>query len=275
MTYYYLISSLPDISLQIEANEIDYNDTFDSIKRNLSKADQQLLRYLIYPNDIQNLISTIAHNFHHVPLAPFKTPAIFNQDEIKNFKLIRRNFPDFINGFLADNEDRLGNMSLRDIENALLDRFYNKVIDLQSGFLTNYYHFVRELKSLIAAYNYNSYSFLSQPYINDADRLILQVGPDRAPSALVIKDYPYLEKLIVVLSKQQPEETERFIDTVIWNYLDETISDTFSSEAVFAYAIKLQISKRRLTIKAHSNDNSLEALLQKIINNPTQQTPVL
>jgi hypothetical protein len=78
-----------------------------------------------------------------------------------------------------------------------------------------------------------------------------------------------------VLSKQQPEETERFIDTVIWSYLDETISDTFSSEAVFAYALKLQISKRRLSINENSNDNGLEALLQKVINNPTQQTPVL
>ena len=210
-----------------------------------------------------------------MPLAPFKTPAIFNQEEIKNFKLIRRNFPDFINGFLADNEDRLNNMSLRDIENALLDRFYNKVISLQSRFLTNYYQFVRALKALIAAFNYNSYSFLSQPYIPDADRLILQVGPDRAPSALVIKDYPYLEELIVVLSKQQPEETEHFIDTVIWNYLDETINDTFSSEAVFAYAIKLQISQRKVAIKSQSSDNGLEALLQKIINNPTQQIPVL
>lgn len=275
MTYYYLISSLPDISLQTEANEIDFNETFDSIKRNLSRADRQLLRYLIYPNDIKNLISTIAHNYHDVPLAPFKTPAIFNQEEIKNFKLIRRNFPDFINGFLADNEDRLNNMSLRDIENALLDRFYNKVISLQSHFLTNYYQFVRALKALIAAFNYNSYSFLSQPYIPDADRLILQVGPDRAPSALVIKDYPYLEELIVVLSKQQPEETEHFIDTVIWNYLDETINDTFSSEAVFAYAIKLQISQRKVAMKSQSIDNGLEALLQKIINNPTQQIPVL
>ena len=275
MTYYYLISSLPDISLQTEANEIDFNETFDSIKRNLSKADRQLLRYLIYPNDIKNLISTIAHNYHDVPLAPFKTPAIFNQEEIKKFKLIRRNFPDFINGFLADNEDRLNHMSLRNIENALLDRFYSKVISLQSRFLTNYYQFVRALKALIAAFNYNSYSFLSQPYIPDADRLILQVGPDRAPSALVIKDYPYLEELIVVLSKQQPEETEHFIDTVIWNYLDETINDTFSSEAVFAYAIKLQISQRKVAIKSQSSDNGLEALLQKIINNPTQQIPVL
>ena len=275
MTYYYLISSLPDISLQTEANEIDFNETFDSIKRNLSKADRQLLRYLIYPNDIKNLISTIAHNYHDVPLAPFKTPAIFNQEEIKNFKLIRRNFPDFINSFLADNEDRLNNMSLRNIENALLDRFYSKVISLQSRFLTNYYQFVRALKALIAAFNYNSYSFLSQPYIPDADRLILQVGPDRAPSALVIKDYHYLEELIVVLSKQQPEETEHFIDTVIWNYLDETINDTFSSEAVFAYAIKLQISQRKVAMKSQSSDNGLEALLQKIINNPTQQTPVL
>ncbi|TPV35391.1 DUF2764 family protein [Paucihalobacter ruber] len=276
MKYYYLISSLPDISPHSDASKLDFDDLFDTIRRNLNKEDRRFMRYLIYPNDLNNLLSMLSHEYRDTQTVHFKKPSIFYPEEIKAYKLTRRNFPDFMNDFLSENEDRLATMSLREMEDAMLDRFYSKVFSLNNHFLTNYYKFVRELTSLTAAFHFNTYSFLSQPNIHDADRLILQVGPDRSPSAMVIKDYPYLEELIKVLSKHQPEKTERFIDSVIWNYLDDTTEGAFSREAVYAYAVKLQLLQRWLKIDPKPNNEDFEKLLDKIINNnPTEKTPTL
>lgn len=276
MNYYYLISSLPEISPEMDASKLEIEELFDVIKRNLSKADSRYLRYLIYPNDINNLIAVISKNDHGWSSVEFKKPSIFDDEDIETYKKNRRNFPDFMNDFLSENEDRLANMSRREIEDALFERFYNEVFNLDNNFLTNYYQFIRELKSLIAAFNFNTYDFLSQPKIQDADRLIVQVGANKSPSASVLRDYPYLEELIKVLPEDQPEKTERFIDKIIWNFLDEMSGNQFSCEAVLAYTLKLKIVKRWLSIKSQPNDQPYEHLLDKIIpNKSSEKSPLL
>lgn len=276
MNYYYLISSLPDISPQMDASNLDFDNIFDMIRRNLTKEDRKLLRYLIYPNDINNLLSILSHKYQNLPTAPFKKPSVFNLEEIKGYKLTRKNFPDFLNDFLAENEDLLASMSPREIKDAILDRFYNEVFGLGNNFLADYFVFVRELKSLIAAFHFNTYAFLSQPNIHNAERLILQVGPDRSPSALVTKDYPYLNDLIKVLSENQPEKKERFIDSVIWDFLEEKTQGLFGTEDVFAYTIKLQIIQRWAIIDSSNGQEYFEKLLHKIINDVTStKTPAI
>lgn len=276
MNYYYLISSLPDISPQMDASNLDFDDLFDMIRRNLTKEDKKLLRYLIYPNDIHNLLLVLSQEYQEWPTAPFKKPSIFNLEEIKGYKLSRKNFPDFMNDFLAENEDRLASMSPTEMEDGMVDRFYIEIFGLGSNFLADYFTFNKELKSLIAAFHFNTYDFLSQPNIHDADRLILQVGPDRSPSALVTKDYPYLNALIKVLSENQPEKIERFIDTVLWNFLDERTEGLFSTEDVFTYTIKLQIIQRWVIIDQTNSNEYFEKLLRNIINDVrSTKTPAI
>jgi hypothetical protein len=259
----------------MDVSKLEFDELFDAIKRNLNKQDSKLLKYLIYPNDLQNLIKVFGRELKGWDVSDYKKPGIFHTDEIKAYKKNRRNFPDFMNDFLSENEDRLANMSLQEIEDALVERFYKEVFSLNNNFLSSYYRFTRELKSLVAAFNYNTYDFLTQPNISDADRLILQVGPDRTPSASVLKDYPQVEELIQVFSKDQPEKTERFIDQVIWNFLDEMSGEQFSREAVFAYTLKLQLLQRWTRILSNPDAEAYENLLDKIMNNPSEKTPVL
>jgi len=276
MNYYYLIASLPNISPKMDASKIDFDEIFDMIRRNLTKEDNKLLRYLIYPNDIHNLLAILSQKYLNWPITHFKKPALFNQEEMKGYKLSRRNFPDFMDDFLGENEDRFAGMSMREMEDGLLDRFYNEVFGLGNNFLTSYFSFVRALKALIAAFHFNTYDFLSQPKIHDADRLLLQVGPDRSPAAMVTKDYPYLDELIKVLSENQPEKTERFIDSVQWDFLEEQSEGAFTSSDVFAYTVKLQILQRWLKIDSKKGNEYFEKLQHQIINNNIpSKTPVI
>ncbi|MGY6744043.1 MAG: DUF2764 family protein [Cecembia sp.] len=266
MNYYYLIASLPDISPEMDPSKLDFEEIFDLIYRNLSEEDKALFRYLIYPNDIDNLLSILSEKHLDWTMGGFKKPAIFQEEELKGYKLNKGNFPDFMNDFLTDNEDRFAGMSLREMEDGLGDRFYNEVFGLENKFLISYYAFLRGLRALIAAFHYNTYDFLSQPKIQDADRLLLQVGPDRSPAAMVTKDYPYLEELIKVLSENQPKKTERFIDKVQWDFLESQSEGAFSPSQVFAYTAKLQILQRWLKIDSKKDSKYFEKLQHQIIN---------
>jgi len=267
MNYYYLISSFPNISPEMDASKVDFDEVFDLIYRNLSEEDRTLLRYLYYPNDMHNLLVELAEKHLAWPMGSFKKPSIFQEEEIKSYKLNKGNFPGFMHDFLADNEDRFAGMSLREMEVGLMDRFYNEVFGLENNFLTSYYAFLRELRALVAAFQFNKYDFLSQPKIHDADRLLLQVGPDRTPAALVKKDYPYLDELVKGLSENQPEKIERFIDKVQWDFLESLSDGAFSPSKVFAFTVKLQILQRWLKIDP-KQDKAYFKELQNQIKNP-------
>jgi hypothetical protein len=273
MSYYYLISSLPELSPQMDTSKLDFVELFDSIDRNLSKQDTYLLKYLIYPNDLDNLLNVLSEKHQNRSAVDFKTPSVFEAEEVENYKKNRANFPDFMNDFLSQNEDRLSVMSRREMEDAMQERFYEEVFELNNAFLTRYYKFSRTLKSIIAAYNFNAYDFLSTPKVQEVDRLILQIGPGKSPSASVLKDYGFLEKLITALSENKPEQTERLIDRILWDFLDNTSAEPFSGEFVFAYTIKLQLLKRWHKIEQDSK--SYEELLKTIINKNTSEKTLM
>ena len=55
-----------------------------------------------------------------------------------------------------------------------------------------------------------------------------------------LREYPYIETLGEKVDTKQPEELEKFIDHIKWDYLQE-VKDHFSGEQVFAYTLKLQL----------------------------------
>lgn len=273
MNYYYLISSLTELSPQMDTSKLDFVELFDSIKRNLSKQDAHFYKYLIYPNDLHNLLAVLSKEYLNWSSVDFKSPAIFDTEEIEAYKKNRANFPDFMNDFLAENEDRLSSMSRREMEDAMQEGLYEEVFELNNAFLTRYYKFTRVLKSIIAAYNFNTYEFLTPPKIHDVERLILQIGPDKSPSASTLKDHGFLEKLITALSENKPEKTERLTDLIIWDFLEDTTAEPFSGEFVLAYTIKLQLLKRWLRIEQESA--AYDKLLKTIINKNTSEKALM
>ena len=275
MNYYYLISSLPELSPTMDTSKLDFDELFDAIKRNLDETDIQTFKYLIYPNDLHNLLTTLSKHYLNWSSIGYKLPSIIEIEDVEAFKKNRRNFPDFMNDFLAENEDRLRGMSRKEMEDAMQHRFYNQITELKNSFLSNYFNFYRKLKSIIAAYNFNTYDFLSKPNISDAERLLLQIGPESTASTSLLKDYPIVEDLIQVLTEKKPIDIEHYIDELMWNFLEDSYTDQFSNIAVFAYTLKLQILKRWHDIKLATNVD-YETLINQIINdNSSKKTPVL
>ena len=276
MKYYYLIASLPSLSPKMDASNLDFDELYDVIQRNLTQEDKHYLKYLTYPNDLDNLLTVLSEEYHDQSLKHFKKPGFYSFDELRSYKKNRRNFPDFINDFLADNDDRLANMSQREMEDAMRNRFYDEVFELKNDFLKSYFSFLKNLRSLIGAYNYNSFDFLSKPNINQKDRLLSQVGPGRSPSASLLRDHPFLEDLVSVLSRDEPMEKEQFIDQLQWDFLDEMNREQFNREAVYVYYIKLQILQRWLIIDTETEKEEFEALLEKMIHRePSTKTSEL
>ncbi len=267
MSYYYLISSLPDLSIGMDTKQIDFEKTFDLIQRNLTPEDNELFQYLIYPNDISTLLSILFHEYHQLPLFLLKKVAVYSEEEVREYRFFKSNFPDFLNDFLVENEARFPTMTMQEMEEKLMANFYEEVANLNNPFITEYFHFLKKLKNLGAAFNYSAYKFLSAPLIKDSERLVGQIGPNSSPTATLTKDYPYVEEFVKVLSGGKPEKIENFIDRILWDFLEDNNKSSFSREEVFTYTLKLQMIQRWSLLDFNEGSKRFKKLHKDIISN--------
>ena len=261
MNYYYLIAGLPDLSLDEDSPIIDTEEVVDTIRRNLTPADEAQLRYLIYPNDHRNFLNVLFHKFHSFPPLPFITPTTLTESDLQNYHQQQSVFPSYLGEFISSHEDQFTTLSPRQLEETLWELFYDEV-EQQDSFIADYFRFNRQLKEMAAIYNAANYSFLSEPTTTE-DREVKAIGGGRAIPATWLRDYPYLEDLGESVNSKNPDRIARFMDQVRWHYLED-VSGFFGREQVFTYTLKLLIVVRWQQLAQVPGTTRFEDLLTTI-----------
>ncbi|MGD1957401.1 MAG: DUF2764 family protein [Fulvivirga sp.] len=238
MSYYYLIAGLPDLEPGMDTRKIDFKGVVATIQRNLAPRDERQFRYLLYPNDNRNLLNTLWHKYKSFPNLEHVHFCTLKDETLQDYHRQKSVFPPYIGEFLSIYEDQFPNMSPREMEDRLLDGFYEEA-KKQSPFIKEYFKFEKRLKEILAAYNASCYNFLSPPSAID-ESILGQVGKGKSVTPGFLREYPYIETLGEKVDTKQPEELEKFIDHIKWDYLQE-VKDHFSGEQVFAYTLKLQL----------------------------------
>jgi len=241
MSYYYLISGLPDLSLDQLALKIDSEEIIDTIQRNLNLEDEQLFRFLLYPNDNRNLLNALLAKYKNIQNTVFISPSVFSELIIQDYAINKATLPNYMIEFLDSYEDQFQSMSPRKIEDLLWEKFYQEVVQ-KDAFLTNYLIFEQELKELAAWYNTSRYDFLKKaPSKNEAASN--QFGNTKPILKGLPGVYPYSEKLGEAITAGLPDKIEQCIDRIKWDYLSQ-ISGFFGREQVFVYVLKLLLILR-------------------------------
>jgi len=248
-SYYYLISSLPDIRPEASENKnVDVFELFELIRRNLSKQDLAIYECLLYQHDNRNLLHHIFHEYHHLRVPDYIRPSVIPESVLKNY---RRNFsylPGYMIEFLLDNAGVFGSYSMEDIELKLRSYFFEFVRQQQAEFLTLYYEWQYQLEHVLAEFNQQNFAFLNDINNNDLENL------EPLPVRLVSFDHKKLTNdLKPFIENGQYAAVEKLIDTYYWEFGDYW-ADTFSSNAVFSYTIKLL----RLVRWTHASTNTEE-----------------
>lgn len=245
MSYYYLISGLPDLSLDkaIEdqgKHQLDVEEFIDTIQRNLEPTDVPPFRYLVYPNDNRNLLSVLLKKHHDIPVTGYFQPALLDRDVIKEYHKNRNDLAPYMSDYLREYEDQFATMTPRDIEEKLWQIYYDEV-NSSDPFISDYWRFERHIRQFFAAYNDSYFDFLKAPMYENTG--LGQVGAGKSLPGDIVRDFPFVEEIDQVVASQDPIRIAAFSDRVIWDYLDQTM-DFFGKEQVFIYTIRLMIVAR-------------------------------
>ena len=244
-SYYYLISSLPEVKLSDSKAKYDINEITQSILSGLSGKDAKLFNYFIYQNDNKNLANAIAvskglfspYNIH-------LEPSNFSKEEIQKYSNLS-NLPNYMAKFLEDNKNTEWE-NIRHIENSLLNLYYEEMINTGNGFIREYALFMRNLKNILAALNGRALGFsgdaIAKELIGDYPLLSVLTKSTAADFGLG-KEVPYINNIIETFNssdKADPYNMENIECSLVNEFLERATSiKSFTTDNLFAYYINL------------------------------------
>lgn len=266
-SYYFLVTSLPDLLLEEKWAPQGFSAFADDIVDFISEQDAELLLYIRLPFDNANLITLLESrqrlfepngNYSREDLLQgVKTPALlpgYMQMLVEAHKESRQLFPD---------------LSLEDQLNWL---FYEEAAQHPNEFLAAWFTFEMNLRNVLAGLNVRS----GFPHLNDraegSERVLAsaivgrnevseQILKSLAPEFGLSSRLEWIESIIdLPMDDVARRETE--IDQLRWDTLDGLSQFTgFHIESILAFCLKLFIVERWQGLDPQEGRRKLERLV--------------
>jgi hypothetical protein len=256
--YYYLITSLPELSLTDK--NYDLQDFKGFITEQLTPSDYGLLQILFYPYDIENLVNLIKKTNR-----PWQLSGNYSREEMESMLSLPDTLPAFMQAFLADTRKLWDRMSPKKMLNTATAHFIDWSHNAPNAFLRKWLYFDQNLKNLLIWLNCIKFGLdpdeevLGSHYEAEYLRKIKADEID-----LSAWDFQFRE---VLRHYDNPDIAlrELIINEMRWHYLDEQVQNyPFGIEPLLAYAIRLQLINRNFTDTEDIGNRKLGELLSGV-----------
>ncbi|MBE7440427.1 MAG: DUF2764 family protein [Spirochaetales bacterium] len=266
MQYYYLMSSLPDLSPE-EPVLFEIGKLVRQIEENLVPLDLKYFRYLLYRNDNKNIM-------HHLRLTQglrdashliFYEPAAYAFEELEDHLKEGEKLPAYMQDFLAAfHRDELPtDWRLR--ENILKEKYYQEALSLGEPFLKAYFTFKRNLKNILSALNARQYGFPLADVLIGEDDLTVQLQSATQSDFGLGREFPFIDDLRQYIEEKAFVKLEQTVDRLLLVAVQDLAHDRFSRAAVFAYFIEASLMQRWVHLEEKAGLQELENMIHRIV----------
>ena len=276
--YYFLVAGLPDLTIDQGKLQFGSVEFREYLKTQLHRKDYELIEWLFYPADNQNLVKLLTKNDQE-----WNNSGVYSAEELelavaeivapdKILDNIKSKVPAYIKEFITSycNENRLMPELLP--ENELAALYYQDALKVQNQFLKEWFEFEVNLKNVLI---FNSAQKYNLPYEHNiigntalANLLKLKIGRDISEAS----EWKYLDIVNQVsengsngnnaVLNTDLASREKAIDFLRWSVLDEmNLFNYFSIEVIISYMIKLMIIERWLKLEPKTGEELFRRLL--------------
>ncbi len=234
MSYFYLISSLPELKLSdTSLTPLQLEELLETVMRNAAVVDKQVLNCLLYPNDNQNLLFILFREYHDFEIGAYSQPSVLSDELLNNYRMEQGSLPDYMIHYLNDLSGSYSSLSLRRMEYELNKYFHEHVAKLESRFLNTYFTWQFELKKTIADINHKAFDYL--PISNTSTQT--DYTTLKTLHGLATKE-EITNEITPLVEVNDLEGIETKINQYYWEFADSW-QEPFSSEQLFGYVVKL------------------------------------
>lgn len=261
--YYYLITSLPELSLADKNPGYDVLSFREYAREHLSASDSRLLNILYYPFDIENLIILIKDTDK-----PWRQAGSFSREELQHMLSEPELMPAFLQSFVAETQKKWDVMTPKALLNVATTFFIDWSHTLPNAFLKRWLLFDQNLKNLLIWLNSHKFGLdPNEEVLGNHDEAEYLRNTKAGELNLKTWDFQFRE---AVHHFDNPDIAvrEMIINEMRWHYLEELIQPySFGVEHLLAFAIRLQLINRNLTDADDAGRKRLDELIDGIMSN--------
>ena len=269
--YYYLVSGLPDISLDDGKLAYTVADFRAEMEATLSAKDQKLIDLFFLKYDNANLLACLKEP--DTPLDPrgrvtreaFETVYKALKEEEKPLKdeAIPAYHVTFLQRYLAEEQsEQKGEKAQVSWEDQLAALYYEEAMKASNPFVAGWFELNLNINNVLTAITCRKYGFDKSLYIVGHNEIAEQIRTSNARDFGLSDAVEYLPELQRIAEETDLYARERKIDLLKWKWLeDQTFFKTFDMERVFAYLLQLEMIERWVNLDKVRGERTFRELV--------------
>jgi hypothetical protein len=258
--YYYLITALPELSLNdkdLVYNMVSYRQF---VMDELLPGDQKLLKILYYRFDIINLVNMIKETGD-----PWLEAGNYSREELDEMLGLPDSMPAFMRLFAEETRKKWPVAGEKELINRATTYFIDWSQRIENTFLRKWLRFDYNLKNLLIWLNSNKFGLdpANEVLGNHYEAQYLR-KTKKDEIDLKAWDFRYRE-VMTHFDNPNIAIREAVIDEMRWQYLSELEENySFGIERLLAFVIRLQIINRNIENTEQEGKEQLKQLLKNI-----------
>ncbi|MBD3343519.1 MAG: DUF2764 family protein [Chitinivibrionales bacterium] len=266
-SYYYLIASLPDLTIEGNKNVPGFAEFIDDVIPQVHPSDAGPLKTLRLPVDNRNLIAILEKK------DTFEEGGNFSKEELEEEIKVPSEAPGYMQIFLEAHKEGKALFTGFSSEDQLTWLFYDAMTRHENEFIREWFTFDMNMRNVLAGFNCRDAAKHEKetPFPltttilgrNDVAELVLK---SNAPDFSVASMFPQVERLLS-LDNSDLVEYEKGVDTLRWDFCNELTTFTyFQIETMCAFCIKLGIVERWMQLDPQEGKKKLDRLVDELVS---------
>lgn len=269
--YYYLVTGLPELSL--DDNKLNYTvgDFKTEFYPQLSKEDQALvdLYYLKYDN--ANLLKLLKDREAVIdPRGNYTADqfvAVFKQFDEEGVITSPGSLPSyiikFIQTYLTQQETGVSSDVL--VEDCLAGLYYEYAMRCPNDFVSSWFEFNLNTNNVLVALAARKYKLPIASFIVGDTEICQALKTSNARDFGLTTELDYFDQLLKISETDDLVDREKRLDQLRWKWMeDKTFFDYFSIERLYVFLLQLEIIERWISLDKEKGNQMFREIIDSL-----------
>lgn len=266
--YYYLISGLPELSLDDHKLSYDVATFREELYPQLSAKDQKLIDLFYLNFDNINLLKLLKNPDQELDATGIYTKeqlldfiaSVKYADEMEAPKGHPAYMEEFLRHYFSDeNDDELLP------ENLLTGLYYQYALGTKNKFVRSWFQFNQNINNLFIALSGRKHDFKFRDQIIGTDEVSDQIRNSNARDFGISSSIDYFNTIVRFIDENDLANREKMMDQMRWKWMEElTFFNYFTIERVFVFLLQIDIIQRWLKLDKEEGNRYFRKIISSL-----------
>ena len=268
--YYYLVTGLPELSL--EDNKLRYTvaDFKEEFYPSLSESDKKLVDIFYLKFDNSNVLALLkdreAETDSRGNFSADCIRDIFKQIQEEGMILTKKVLPPYLNQFISSYLFQVPAVESKILaSDRLAALYYEYAMKCGNDFLSSWFEFNLNVNNILVALTARKYKMEIAPLVVGDTEISNALRKSNSRDFGLSSEVDYLDQLIKISELTDLVDREKKLDQLRWKWMeDNTFFNYFSIERLYVFLLQTDIIERWLTLNKEKGNQMFRNIIASL-----------